>query len=1120
MFRTRRLIIFLLLTVWLCNPLTAGAYYHSINIENYIYKLEQESVLAVFRDSKGFLWIGTYIGLYRSDGTIIKIFTPDSEQSNFINSSIVYCIYEDSKGRLWMGTQRGLVQYEYSTESFIHHIPTQAAEYNTLKEIRDISEDSLGNLWLATYNHHGLIKYNPDTKQEEIFWIPDIEEHRINTVEVRKNRVWIGTELNGLFVLDLKSNEISSIISNYNTEPLTVNDIKIIDDRLYGGTWNHGLFSYDIERNNFTWHHFNTSYALDFTGRNIRQIHIGKENTLWLAVYGGGINSFNTESKEVKVFFDKRDKTEYSQGLLSWSIHIDTENILWLGTMETGLKKIYLNTNKHKYLTYRDATIETITNINQAIQDKDERLWIASNRQGLIKYDLLKKQGRKIALLPNQSELAVFSLMIDSLSRLWAATENGIFVIDPQTDEVLSHLTLKNSFLSSVVHPVHLMYSDHEGDVWLSAWQSGMVHIPFNQLNNIKPIDYKPLRYLEADAESHGLLNNNTINVIQTFDSIVWISGTYFIQQFSKKTGKFNTYANYDGTIMTEDTRNNLWIFSNTMGLTVLDLKSGGINYLGEQYPNKTGVVDLLVDSSSIWLFEKNELIGYNLNSKSTSYFKTDAGIKSMTYSTGLVLANNAFFLGGVEGGYIFDPDKVNATPKPVVRMANLLIYNSVIKTNDTISGVVVLNNNLDNEEEIIIPAGVKSFSIELSSVDFVSPEDAIYAYKLDGFDKDWTFLEYPQRTIVFTNLDGGNYTLYMARVHPFSDWKSNPKSLSIRILIPFYKTRWFQSVGIVSVLLLLISVFMLRHYRLKKLNTELENKVSKRTSELRETNENLIAQTERLNRMNSELIQQQAFINQQTNEIKNQKYILEKNNTQLNELVATKDKFFSIIAHDLKGPFNSILGFLEIMERNYDTQDDKTRKEMLNNALNSSKAIYELTDNLLFWARVENGSLKLTMKSINLIELLKTNVKVASILSKEKNITIDLKNSEELITMDGDVNMLNFVLRNLLSNSIKFTPNKGLIEVSVKQSENEIEFCVRDTGVGIPEDMIENLFKIDKAFTTPGTNKEKGTGLGLILCHDFIARHNGAIRVESKLNAGSSFYVLLPRYQKIKDKR
>jgi signal transduction histidine kinase len=248
-------------------------------------------------------------------------------------------------------------------------------------------------------------------------------------------------------------------------------------------------------------------------------------------------------------------------------------------------------------------------------------------------------------------------------------------------------------------------------------------------------------------------------------------------------------------------------------------------------------------------------------------------------------------------------------------------------------------------------------------------------------------------------------------------------------------------------------------------------------------------------------------------------KYILEKNNTQLNELVATKDKFFSIIAHDLKSPFNSILGFLEIMERNYDTQDDKTRKEMLNNALNSSKAIYELTDNLLFWARVENGSLKLTMKSINLIELLKTNVKVASILSKEKNITIDLKNSEELITMDGDVNMLNFVLRNLLSNSIKFTPNKGLIEVSVKQSENEIEFCVRDTGVGIPEDMIENLFKIDKAFTTPGTNKEKGTGLGLILCHDFIARHNGAIRVESKLNAGSSFYVLLPRYQKIKDK-
>jgi len=246
--------------------------------------------------------------------------------------------------------------------------------------------------------------------------------------------------------------------------------------------------------------------------------------------------------------------------------------------------------------------------------------------------------------------------------------------------------------------------------------------------------------------------------------------------------------------------------------------------------------------------------------------------------------------------------------------------------------------------------------------------------------------------------------------------------------------------------------------------------------------------------------------IKMMNDEIEDQKNYLEKVNN-------AKDKFFSIIAHDLKNPFNSIRGFTELLLQNGDNYDNEKKDKFLKIIASSTTKASELLNNLLVWASAQSGNIDYNPEKIDINDQI---INVLSFLEAQA-VSKDIKIKTNLTPTTfvyADKNMVNTIFRNLISNAVKFTNEKGVIEINTIKSKNEVEIYVNDNGVGISNEDLGNLFKLDAKKTSVGTANEQGSGLGLLLCKEFVEKNGGVITVTSKLNKGSIFKVTLPLWK------
>jgi signal transduction histidine kinase len=232
--------------------------------------------------------------------------------------------------------------------------------------------------------------------------------------------------------------------------------------------------------------------------------------------------------------------------------------------------------------------------------------------------------------------------------------------------------------------------------------------------------------------------------------------------------------------------------------------------------------------------------------------------------------------------------------------------------------------------------------------------------------------------------------------------------------------------------------------------------------------------------------------------------------NEELQKLNAQKDKFFSIVAHDLKGPFSNILGLSEILCEKMQESDYGEIEMISGLILNSSKKAMNLLVNLLEWSRSQSGRIEFNPEFIQLFNLINESIELFTEAAKQKSITIHTNLTANAL-VHVDKAMISAVLRNLISNALKFTHLGGKIFISAEVSKNELKVTIKDKGVGIAKDDIKKLFRIEESFTSSGTQNEKGTGLGLILCKEFIEKHGGKIWVESEEGQGSTFYFIIP---------
>lgn len=236
----------------------------------------------------------------------------------------------------------------------------------------------------------------------------------------------------------------------------------------------------------------------------------------------------------------------------------------------------------------------------------------------------------------------------------------------------------------------------------------------------------------------------------------------------------------------------------------------------------------------------------------------------------------------------------------------------------------------------------------------------------------------------------------------------------------------------------------------------------------------------------------------------------IEQSENELRLINAAKNKFFSIIAHDLKNPFHTVMGYSYLLSKDYDRFDETERRKFATDIHQSTNNIFRLLQNLLEWSRSQTGRLIISPREIELGKIVENAFSVLRSLAEQKNISIQ-KDFDDKLVLFADAQMIETVLRNLINNAIKFTPENGKVEISAQQIDGHINVCVKDSGIGISEEDVQNLFRIDSKVKRKGTNNEDGSGLGLILCSEFINKNNGTIWVESILGSGSSFYFTVP---------
>ncbi len=321
---------------------------------------------------------------------------------------------------------------------------------------------------------------------------------------------------------------------------------------------------------------------------------------------------------------------------------------------------------------------------------------------------------------------------------------------------------------------------------------------------------------------------------------------------------------------------------------------------------------------------------------------------------------------------------------------------------------------------------------------------------------------------------------------------------------------------GLFLLSLFFLSLFLWTVYRLRTIRMRVQkhlliNRVADQTTRLKNNNVALKVRAQELDRINQILEERQKLITEQAEELESQAENLQKSNQELLRHIKTKDKLFSIIAHDLRAPFNTIMGFSSLLTE-VSEQDDKEQLRAYARYINdASLLVFNLLENLLYWARSQTNEIQFVPGVFRLDEIVKENVGLVRETAIKKEIRLEDTGYHNYAVF-GDVNMMRTVFRNLMINAVKFTDKGGAVTITSSELEEEIEVCISDTGRGMSEEELERVLHSGVGHSQKGTDGEKGSGLGLVLCQEFISRNRGRLKVSSQPGEGSCFSFTLPK--------
>jgi signal transduction histidine kinase/ligand-binding sensor domain-containing protein len=1059
--------------------------------------LSQSSVYSIYQDYRGFIWFGTFDGLNRYDGRSITRFMPYSKNDSTYNLSNgnIWGMDGDKKGKLFIATMGGGL-------NVLNFVDRKIKSYKKGKnasiignKIYDVVSVDDTTVWLVAEKgvsrfdpvHETFYNYPFKTQKHAI--VPGMRGH---SLYIDKNKeLWVGTYGSGLLKLDVKKGR------------------------------------YVVYRN-----------TADVNGESnfIRDIESYKNGQMLVATVGG------------LYIFDPRDHSFRKHKLKAdnlFEIALDRKGGYWITSRSDGVFRVDDKGNvKHFYHNYFDPGSLPDNMTVGALCDRTGNVWIGTYNEGVVMISGVKKPFLHVYHVPMRPGIpnnSVFSFAEDSNRRVWIGTQDGMSVWDRETNS-FEEVRLKLYGKETARYNVWSLF--FKGDELWVGTSKGIVRY------NIVTKEQK--HFFHSDSDPGSMPTGYVENILEDKNGNVWVATRYGLSRYIEGANKFKNYfagsgpdslsnslvwrgyvdssgrlwfATMDGLnlynpeadnftvyrfkegddgIMSNDisviieVKKDVFWLGTSKGISVFDLSKGRIiKNVGVKDGLASGYIyRFLRHGDKIWASTNNGLAVLDVNECEVKnvYFEYD-GIQSNEFNTAAIKLSDGYFLfGGVNGITGFYPQKIETSDLvPPIFFTGLNVNGKDVSITDDHDKInTYFFRDIVEASQILLEPDERMFSLRFAALDYVNPEQVKYFYRLLPGSKEWISLG-TRNTVTFVNLNPGTFRLEVRSTNGDGVLCENTKSLKVVINPPFWKKKGIVAVEILLVLLLFYAIFRYRTYKLRQAKLLLEHVVSERTGEL-------ASQKDKLEELASSL---EKKVKERTAE-------LEKAKLKAEESDMLKSAFLSNMSHEIRTPMNAIMGFSELLVT--PGFDEQERRNFAHMVKTNGDTLLTLLNDIIDISMIESGQLKLNLRDVVLFKLVQDvfNTFSNSAQYQEKKdkvklvMTVSGKNKD--IVLRTDYHRLLQILNNLVSNAIKFT-SEGFVEFGYLVDGSDVVFYVKDTGIGIGEPELKNIFKRFYKMQNGKTYFYPGNGLGLTITKNLVEAMNGKIRVESEPGKGTVFY-------------
>jgi ligand-binding sensor domain-containing protein/signal transduction histidine kinase len=1015
--------------------------------------LSNNAVLCSLQDKDGFMWFGTKDGLSRFDGYSFKIYRNDTDDSRSLGGSFIHCLAEDRQGLLWVGTEQGLYSYNKSTENFTQLRNSKHKEIRTVlidkdqniwfisgltlcrfdnkrKTIKEypvsqyfyataLCQAGNGKIWVATTDGE-LAEYDHDRDNFSRYSVfeksPRSTSRGIERIhDAGNNHILVGTSNQGVKYFDINTHQYKDILSRTDdkTEIYARTFLKQSENTFWVGTET-GIYILNLETGRYTnlKKQYNDPYSL--SDNAIYFLSKDHEGGVWICTYFGGINYYPKQYSVFEKFYHKIGENSISGNAVR-EITPDNKNNLWIGTEDAGLNK--LDPASGKVDNYRpDGTKTGIshTNLHGLFADGNE-LWIGTFEHGLDVMDLNTKKVIRhysIGAGPNQLKSNfVYCIYKTRAGQILIATTRGLYSYNRKADnfDVVSQA------------PDYIFYTglieDSEGTIWLATIRDGLYY--YNRQKQTQG-------YYKNDPKNKKSLVDNRVNrIFEDSEKKIWVATEAGLCKFNKHTHDFDRYTIKDGFPgnviygMLEDAYKNLWI-STSKGLLRFNPKTGALK-------NFTKSDGLLSDQ--------------------------------FNYSSAYKDPSGRMYFGSVKGLIRFNPaDFKPDSFKPPVFITGIQVNNQELLIGTKGSP---LKKSILLTDKVLFKHTQSTFSIDFAALSYTSPVMTEYAYKMDGIDKDWTYLK-QNRKAYFTDLSPGEYTFRVKASNSSGIWNTRETTLNIVILPPWWASKLAFSLYILAAGLLIYILVKRDHKRIERRNAR----------------------------------RMEVFENEKEKEIYH-----------------AKIEFFTNIAHEIRSPLTLIKGPMEKMiRRANDIPDMEKNLKVMNK---NTDRLLELTNQLLDFRKTETRGFSLNFVKTDVSEALRDIANRFQPIAEQKQISYTIQIPEVNLFAYIDLEAFHKIVSNLIDNGLKYCESSIKIELEeTKEGDNQFTIRVISDGKPISHEISEKIF--EPFFRARETDIKPGTGIGLSLSRALAELHNGSLTLQQPSADFNIFVLRLPVHQLI----